>query len=115
MFSIETVPNPSPTNQAEPSMIFIDPIEASSAANPHIGEPGMVGVDPVEGDVTDRPVVDDGKGGWMEAGEGDGKGKEEEKGKQNFWDYFRGKVEDFKEWFGDLVGGAGNQSKTDER
>lgn len=53
----------------------------------------MVGVDPVE-EMPDRPVVEDGK-----------EHSDQGEGHENFWDYFVGKLEDFKEWFGDLVDG----------
>jgi hypothetical protein len=90
------VPDPvesTPTVEPGTDAISISPIEASSATDPNVVPPVMVGVDPVE-EVPERPVVEDG-----------GEHSDEGKGHENFWDYFVGKLEDFKEWFGDLVDG----------
>lgn len=92
-----------PTVEPEADAISISPIEASSAADPNVVPPVMVGVDPAE-EVPERPVVEDG-----------GQHSDEGNGRENLWDYFAGKLEDFKEWFGELVDGQKPKgSKEDE-
>lgn len=78
---------PSPTITPLPQVVSLDPIEMIPAT-----EPALVGVSPLD-EVPDRPVVDNG-------GE-----KEKDKG-DNFWDYVSGKVDDFKEWLGGVIGGV---------
>jgi hypothetical protein len=98
-------------------VISISPIEASSAADPNVIPPHLVGVDPLDVDEdkievdptndanVDRPVVPD------ESGLTD-----EEK---DFWEWFTGKLNGIKDWFGELTGGekdVENEAETgDER
>lgn len=84
------------------STISIDPIEASSAADPHVVPPHLVGVDDTDAGSADRPVVED-----------ENQMTEEEKEEvevQNFWDYVLGKIDGWKAWAGGLVSGAESES-----
>lgn len=90
-------PTTSPSTVSEPNagadaVISISPIEASSAADPDVIPPHLVGVDPTDEINVDRPVVAD-----------ESEMTEEEK---DFWEWFAGKLEGIKGWFGELVGGG---------
>ncbi|KAF4629367.1 hypothetical protein G7Y89_g8777 [Cudoniella acicularis] len=84
---------PSPTSTAEAdAVISISPIENPNPSNPE-QPPQMVGVDPVTGDSNaDRPVVP-------------GSGMSEEE--KDFLSWFQGKLDEVKEWWGDVVGSKG--------
>lgn len=103
MHSEETKPaSPVDPVDLENSTISIDPIEASSAADPHVVPPHLVGVDETDTGSADRPVVED-----------ENQMTEEEKEEveiQNFWDYVLGKIDGWKTWVGGLVSEGGPEN-----
>ncbi len=86
------------TSTTEPGtgFISISPVEASSAVEPAVVPPHLVGVDPVSEE--DKPVAED-KGSMTDD-------EKDQKDEQDFWDYFFGKLDGLKDWFGNLVSGV---------
>ena len=82
-------------------MISISPIEASSAADPNLEPPFMIGVDPAEEASVDRPVIPD-----------ESEMTEDEK---NFWEWFKDKLDGWKGWFGEVVGGGKDAGEKGDR
>lgn len=94
----------SPPEPADPvpsdTIISIDPIESSSAADDTLKAPTMVGVDQPDAS-PDRPAVHD-----------DNSDKDEDQSTKEkigdeaakFWEYITGKLNDWKAWAAGLVG-----------
>jgi predicted AlkP superfamily pyrophosphatase or phosphodiesterase len=106
----DPVPANNVTGTLDPgsNAISISPIEASSAADPKVQPPHIVGVDPPDPTPTRPVAVDEG----TKTGD-----KKPAKSGDNVWDYVWGKLDDLKNWFGDLVKGdkGGGHQKSDAR
>lgn len=101
-------PTPTPSEAAPEAIISISPIENPQAnPDPQNQNPKPVGVDLIEETNVTRPVVGDGAGNNIVVGEG----KTDAQKDKDFWDWFQGKLDEVKEWFGGVVGSKNSTEK----